>query len=283
MSELAVAPPVQRRESGLRSMLDFYGTTMRTQIQTQFQYRVAMYMYTVGMVAEPTIYLVVWRTIANTHGGAVDGVTAPQFAAYYIVWTFVRVMNIVFTPYGWEQRIREGQLSGQLLRPLHPIHYDLASFAGQKIPWLILYLPIAVGLSLVFHPALHPSVLGVVVFGIAIWGAYLIRSLNGFTLGMITFFTTRASAVFQIWFLAELLLSGRLLPLPLMPHWTQTLADWLPFKWTFYFPIEALVGHLSNLTLLRGLGYQALWCVICGAVVMGTWRLALKHYSAVGN
>ena len=123
-------------------MVDFYVTTMRTQIQTQFQYRVAMYMYTLGMVAEPTIYLVVWRTIANTHGGAVDGVTAPQFAAYYIVWTFVRVMNIVFTPYGWEHRIREGQLSGQLLRPLHPIHYDLASFAGQKIPWLILYLPI---------------------------------------------------------------------------------------------------------------------------------------------
>ena len=46
-------------------------------------------------------------------------------------------MNIVFTPYGWEWRIREGQLSGQLLRPLHPIHYDIAQFAGGKIPWLL--------------------------------------------------------------------------------------------------------------------------------------------------
>ena len=100
---------------------------------------------------------------------------------------------------------------------------------------------------------------------------------------MITFLTTRAGAIFQIWFLAELLFSGRLLPLQLMPHWTQTLADWLPFKWTFYFPIEALVGHMSNLALLRGLGFQALWCLICGAVVMAAWRVALKHYSAVGN
>ena len=279
----AVSERFERRESGLRSYVDFYATTMRTQIQTQFQYRVAMYMYTVGMVAEPTIYLVVWTTIARTHGGAVDGVGAPQFAAYYIVWTFVRVMNIVFTPYGWEYRIREGQLSGQLLRPLHPIHYDLASFAGQKIPWLVMYLPIAVGLSLIFHPSLHQSVLGVVVFGIAIWGAYVIRSLNAFSLGMVTFFTTRVGAVFQVWFLAELFFSGRLLPLQLMPHWTQTLADWLPFKWTFYFPIEALVGNMSNGTLLQGLGYQVLWCLICGGVVMAAWRLALKHYSAVGN
>jgi ABC-2 type transport system permease protein len=279
----AAAAPVRQRESWLRSMADFYGTTMRTQIQTQFQYRVALYMYTLGMVAEPTIYLVVWSTIARTHGGSVGGLTTHALAAYYIVWTFVRVMNIVFTPYGWEHRIREGELSGQLLRPLHPIHYDMASFAGQKIPWLILYLPIAVGLSLIFHPSLHPSALGVVVFLIAIWGAYVIRSLNQFWLGMITFFTTRVGALFQVWFLAELLFSGRLLPLQLMPHWTQTLAAWLPFKWTFYFPIEALVGNLSTEALLRGVGFQALWTLICCGLVWLSWRIAVRHYSAVGN
>ena len=29
-----------------------------------------------------------------------------------------------------------GQLSGQLLRPLHPIHYDIAQFAGGKFVWV---------------------------------------------------------------------------------------------------------------------------------------------------
>jgi len=270
-------------ESAARSYLDFYGTTIRTQVQTQFQYRAAMYMYTLGMVAEPTIYLVVWTTIARTHGGSVEGVGAGQFAAYYIVWTLVRTMNIVFTPFGWEWRVREGQFSGWLTKPIHPIHYDLASFAGQKIPWLVLYLPIAVALSLVFHPAIHPSALQVVVFLVAIWGAYLIRSMNSFALGMVTFWTTRVAAIFQVWFLAELLLSGRLLPLPLMPHWSQTLAAWLPFKWTFYFPIEALVGSMSTGTLLSGLGMQVLWTAIMGAVVAAMWRVALRAYTAVGN
>jgi ABC-2 type transport system permease protein len=272
-----------RQASAVRSMVDFYATTMRTEIQTQLQYRVSMYMYTLGMVAEPVIYLVVWTTIARQHGGMVGGFSTGALAAYYIVWTLVRMMNIVFTPFGWEFRIREGQLSGQLLRPLHPIHYDLASFAGQKLPWLILYLPIGVALALVFHPALHPNALQVVVFLVAIWGAYLIRSLNQFSLGMVTFWTTRVGAIFQVWFLAELLLSGRLLPLPLMPHWSQTLADWLPFKYTFYFPIEALVGNMSTASLLGGLGMQVLWTAICGAIAFGAWRLAVRHYSAVGN
>jgi ABC-2 type transport system permease protein len=235
------------------------------------------------MVAEPTIYLVVWRTIANSHGGAVNGIDAGQFAAYYIVWTLVRTMNIVFTPFGWEERIREGQLSAQLLRPLHPVHYDLGWFAGHKIPWLVMYLPIAVGLALVFHPTLDPRPLEVVVFLVAIWGAYVIRSLNHFVLGMVSIWTTRASAVFQVWFLTELLLSGRLVPLTLMPHWAQTAAAWLPFKWTFYFPIEALVGSMSTETLLGGLGMQLAWTAIGSLMVAAAWRISIRHYSAVGN
>ena len=54
--------------------------------------------------------------------------------------------------------------------------------------------------------------------------------------------------------MVELLLSGRLVPLTLMPDWVQTLAWFLPFRWTFYFPIQALVGDLSNAELLAGLG-----------------------------
>jgi ABC-2 type transport system permease protein len=192
-------------------------------------------------------------------------------------------MNIVFTPYGWEWRIREGELSASLLRPLHPIHTDLAMFAGQKLVWVLMYLPIAVGLSLVFHPALHPGAVQVLAFLVAIWGAYLVRSMNLWILGMCSIWTTRASAIFETYILAELLLSGRLLPLTLMPHWSQTLAAWLPFKWTFYFPIEVLVGHMSNASLVGGLGMQAAWTAIGAAVVSATWRLSVRHYSAVGN
>jgi ABC-2 type transport system permease protein len=271
------------QESRLRSTVDFYLTVFRVQVQTQLQYRAATYMYTLGMVAEPTIYLVVWSTIARSHGGSVNGLTPHAFAAYYIVWTLVRTMNIVFTPYGWEFRIREGQMSALLLKPFHPIHYDLAFFAGQKVLWVLMYLPIGVGLSLAFHPALHPSAVEVLVFLVAIWGAYLVRSMFLWILGMFTFWTTRGSAIFETYLLCELLLSGRLLPLTLMPHWSQTLAAWLPFKWTFYFPIETLVGNMSTLSLLGGLGMQLVWTAIGGTIVAVMWRLSVRHYSAVGN
>jgi ABC-2 type transport system permease protein len=278
------APTPRRGPIGwLSGWFDIYTTTMRIAIVEQFQYRVANYFYMIGMVAEPVIYLVVWSTVAEQQGGEVGGFTPGDFAAYYIVWTLVRNMNIALTPWAWEERIKQGQLSTSLLKPMHPLHYDIAFMAGWKIVVIILWLPLAAFLSLLFHPTLDPSLQDVVVFFIAIWGAYLIRSLELWTLGLVTFWTTRVGPVFDVFFTAELLLSGRLVPLALMPDWAQQLANLLPFKWTFSFPIEALIGDLPTAELVGGLLMQVLWIVIWTVVVMVGWRFAVKRFTAVGG
>jgi len=274
---------VARAVASGRAWVDLYLTVMRIAIAQQFQYRVANYFYMIGMIAEPVIYLVVWTTVARQQGGSVGGYGAGEFAAYYIVWTLVRNMNIVFTPFGWEQRIREGELSGQLLMPIHPIHFDLGFFAGWKVVVIVLWLPIAVVLSLLFQPTATLTPLGIGVFLVAIWGAYLIRSFNQSTLGMVTFWTTRVGPVFDIYFTAELLLSGRLVPLGLMPDWVQRLAAVLPFQYTFGFPIEALVGNLPPEELLGGLAMQVLWITVGALVLRRAFAVAVRRYGAVGG
>ncbi len=267
----------------MKRYLDFYLTNMRIAIQEQFQYRAQNYFYMIGMIAEPVIYLVVWSSVAEKQGGTVGGYTAGAIAAYYIVWTLVRNMNIVFTPYGWEGRIQRGQLSMELMRPIHPIHGDVAFFAGWKFVVIVLWLPIAFVLALIFKPDIHPSLLQIVVFFIAIWGAYLIRTMALAILGMIAFWTTRVGAVFELYFALELILSGRLVPLTFMPLWVQQLTNFLPFQWTFYFPINALVGNPTPIELLSGLGFQLIWIVAGILVVNLLWHFGIRRFSSVGN
>ena len=266
-----------------KGLVGLYPVVMKAAVQTQFQYRTANYAYMLGMVAEPVVYLVVWSAVATSRGGSVQGITAGEFAAYYIVWTLVRNMNIVFTPYGWEHRIQQGDLSGMLLRPVHPIHYDLAYFAGWKVVAVVLWIPVAAVLSIAFRPTFHITPLHVVVFFVAIWGAYLIRSMLLWVLGMITFWTTRVSAIYDTYFTAELLLSGRLVPLALLPAWAAGLADVLPFKYTFGYPIEVLAGSLSTTELFTGLAFQAAWIAIGTALVAAVWRVGVRRYGAVGT
>ena len=205
----------------MRRYIDFYLVSMKIAILEQIQYNVAHYFYMIGMITEPVIYLVVWTTIAKQQGGTTGGYTVGAFAAYYIIWTLVRNMNIAFTPYGWEWRIRDGQLSMMLMRPIHPIHGDVALFAGWKFVVIFLWLPLAAALSWVFKPTFNIRWMEVIVFFLAIWGAYLVRTMLLSLLGMITFWTTRVSAIFELYFGLELILSGRLVPMTLMPAWVQ--------------------------------------------------------------
>jgi ABC-2 type transport system permease protein len=266
-----------------RALFDQYRLVARVAVAVQSQYRARNVMTLVGFLTEPVVYLAVWTAVANERGGSVGGYTPGTLAAYFIVWTLVRNMNVVFTPYGFEWRIRSGEMSGALLRPTHPIHYDMAFFAGWKVIWLTMWLPIAAALVLVFRPTLHPEPLEIAVFAVAIWGAYVIRQLFQWLIGMVTFYTTRVAALFEIYMVAELMLSGRLVPMSLMPPWVRDVAAFAPFKWTFGFPIDALVGDLGTRALLLGLATQMLWIAIGAGLLAVAWRAAVKRYSAVGN
>jgi len=148
---------------------------------------------------------------------------------------------------------------------------------------IVLWLPIAALLSLLFRPAFHIEPIGVAVFGVAIWGAYFVRALMYSNLGLVAFWTTRLGPIVQVVMTFELLFSGRLVPLSLMPEWAQRVADVLPFKWTFGYPIEALIGQLPTSELLGGLAMQALWIAIFIIGIRLLWPVAVRRYAAVGG
>ena len=60
-------------------------------------------------------------------------------------------MNIVFSPYGWEWRIREDTL-GRAPAAVPPDPRGHRGFAGWKVVTIILWLPIAAVLWLAFDP-----------------------------------------------------------------------------------------------------------------------------------
>jgi ABC-2 type transport system permease protein len=267
----------------VRAILDFYLTQMKMAVLQQLQYRVANYFYMIGMIAEPVIYLVVWSTVAIAQGGSVAGYTPGEFAAYYIVWTLVRNMNIVLTPYAWENYIQRGELSMELLRPVHPLHAQMAYFAGWKFVVIVLWLPIAAILAMIFRPEIHTSPWAVAAFVIALWGGFFVRFMMLWLLGMITFWTTRVSAIFELYFTMELLFSGRLVPMALLPPWAQQLASYMPFQWAFGFPIELLLGKYTQAQALYGLAAQVFWIALGVILVQLFWRTALRRFSAVGG
>jgi ABC-2 type transport system permease protein len=265
------------------NLVRYYLAGARVGFQRDLQYRVATFMVLVGFLIEPVVYLSVWTAVARAQGGSVGGYDIGQLSAYYIVWTLVRVYNAAFDPKAWEWRIRDGRINTFLSQPVHMFHRDFSFFMGSKVVWTILWVPIAIALVMVFQPTIEWSLFNVVAFGIAIWGGFAVRFLVLYIMGMVNFWTTRGAALFGIVVALELILSGRLVPLQLMPEWVESLAVWFPFKWTFQFPIEVMIGRLDTFQVLTGLATQAAWTAGLGLFFVLVWRRAVRRYEAVGN
>lgn len=265
------------------SLVRYYVAGARTGFQRDLQYRTATFMVLVGFLIEPVVYLSVWTAVAEAQGGTVGGFDVGQLSAYYIVWTLVRVYNTAFDPRAWEWRIRDGRINTFLSQPVHMFHRDFSFFMGSKVAWTLLWIPIAAVLVVLFQPTVVWHLFNVAAFAVAIWGGFAVRFLVLYVMGMINFWTTRGAAMFGIVTAMELILSGRLVPLQLMPDWVESLAAWFPFKWTFQFPIEVLIGRLDRLEVITGIAYQAAWAIGLGLLFNFVWRRAINRYEAVGN
>jgi ABC-2 type transport system permease protein len=246
------------------------------------QYRASLAIWMIAHVLEPLVYLIVWSTVSTSGGGSVGDYTTGQFAAYFILLMLVNHVSYTWIMYEFEYRIREGWLSFSLLRPVHPIHADIADNVSSKLLTLPFMLLVAGGLAWLFHPsaALQGWMLAAAVP--ALFLAFLLRFVIEWTLAQAAFWTTRVGAINQTYFVMMLFLSGQIAPLTLFPAPIQWIAAVLPFQWMIGFPVELLLGKLTPLQALTGLGAQLLWLGLGFLLLRAVWREGLRIYTAVG-
>ena len=266
----------------MRAWLDLYRSLGRVSIAQQLQYRASGMIWMIGGILEPTIYLVVWSTVARGEGGMAGGYTPGDFAAYFIVQLLVSHLTFSWIMHEFQFRIQQGELSALLLRPVHPIHGDIADNLAYKLVMMVVMVPALVVLSLLFHPHFDIEPWAAALFVPALLLAFAVRFLFEWCLALVAFWTTRVNAVNQTYFALHAFLSGRVAPITLLPGILPTLALGLPFYWMLAFPVELLLGRLSPDEAVRGLGAQLLWALASLGLLALLWRSAVKRYSAVG-
>lgn len=269
--------------TSLRSFAAIYAVQLRTTLAVQFQYRASLLIWLIGAVLEPLIYLIVWRTVAETQGGTVDGLTAGDFAAYYIVALVVNQITFTWVMWNWEEYVREGVLSAWLLRPWHPIHHDVSDNVAYKLLTFAILVPTVAALILIFRPTFHLQAWSVLAFVPALALAFALRFCMEWALAMAVFWTTRISAINQLYYVTFLFFSGRLAPLTLFPAAVAAVAWALPFRWTLSFPISLFLGQLTPRAALAGFGAQIGWTVVMFLLMRELWRAGVRRFGAVGG
>jgi ABC-2 type transport system permease protein len=264
-------------------MLRIYQRLWQVHWAEQWQYRANLLMYLLYWIVSPIVYLSVWTTVARTQG-PVAGLTVNDFTTYYLTLLLVDTLTSDITVHLLAYRIQDGTLSGELLKPVHPILTSILvnNLSFKTLTFLVL-LPVWLGLCLLFRPDFGAVTLVNLALAVpALVLGFLLSFLLGATLTFVAFWTTRVYALNEFYWAAVALLAGQFVPLDLMPPAIQTVAQLLPFQLMRYFPVQLILGRLPPDLILRNFALGLVWCAAAFVLFQWVWRAGVKRFSAVG-
>lgn len=226
----------------------------------------------------PIILMGVWNQAASEGN---FGLTPLQFTRYFIAVFFVRQFTIVWVIWDFEREVVEGLLSPKLLQPIDPVWHHLAGHIGERAARLP-FCFMLIGLFFLIYPKAFwlPSPAQIGLTCLAVTCSFFMRFLIQYTFAMLAFWTERASALEDVWFLLYLFLSGLIAPYEVFPPLIRSIALWTPFPYMINFPASLLVG--LPVDVLRGLGVIAAWFFVAWIANRWLWKQGLKQYSGMG-
>lgn len=266
----------------MKRLLQIYRVQLSVRIAEQLQYRVGLSLWLIEIALVPVLAIAVWSTVATTQGGSVRGYASQTFAGYFIATMLVNYLTQTWNFWEFGGRVQQGQFSPLLLRPVHPIHADVAQNVAYKLLMLLVVIPLTFVLILLFHPAFTLTWWSGVGLVLALVLAFLMRFTIEWGLALLAFWSTRVDVVNQLYASALFFLSGQAVPLRFFPQVVQIIAAILPFRWMIAFPAELCAGSLSAGEIYAGLGMQSLWLIIGLSLLLFLWRTGIRRYSAVG-
>lgn len=263
------------------SLLRLYAAWLKLALLSQAQYRFSLILFLIHRLIEPLIYLAVWSAVARASGGTVSGYDSTDFASYFIVSLIVNHLTYTWHITWYDYLIRSGDFSTLLLRPVHPIHSDIADNFASKLLTAFVMLPTIIALLIIYQVQLQTTFL--LPFLITVSLAFALRFALEYLIGLLAFWTTRLDAIHQLYYTARTFLSGKIAPIPLLPIALQSVAFWLPFYWMFGFPIDVLVGKLDTTTIVNGMVMQIILIALSVIGICALWRFGIRRYAAVGS
>jgi ABC-2 type transport system permease protein len=226
----------------------------------------------------PLIMMGIWTQAAQTGQFALQ---STDLIRYFLMVFLVRQLTVVWVIWEFEKEVVQGKLSFRLLQPLDPAWHHVISHLSERVARIPFALVLTILFFLLYPQALwQPSLGQILGFIASILLVFALRFLIQYTFSMLAFWTERASAIEQIWFIFYLFLSGLIAPIELFPEYIRQVVVWTPFPYLVHFPAAIIIG--LPIDLGQSLLVISGWSIIFWIANRWLWRQGLKQYSGMG-
>ncbi len=248
-----------------------YVAIARMQFLIGIAYRWHLPLFLSSMLLRTYLLSVLWRG-AYSGSFSQSDVTLSQTLTYSALSTLIMILLFNNVSVLVEQKVREGSIAIDLVRPYGFELSLLATMAGGALMNVLLAL-CAAGATLLFVPISPPASADALFFSlVTLLGGVLVVFSWDFFLGLYGFWTIQTRGIRLFSQLLSGLASGATIPLWLFPDTIRAILSALPFQTSFYLPLSIYVGHATIADIQGGLALEACW--IAGLWILGRqlWR-----------
>lgn len=260
---------------------------IKLNLKVFFQHKRAFFIMFVVNSAVVMIYLPLFRSIyAYNNSQNIKGYSLEQMVWYFAAVTFVNTCVHTFTDSRISTRIRNGNLSIDLLKPVGIMKIELGHGLGIKIPAILIQflLPFFI-YSLIIFPS-FVTVNSVFKFTILNIGGFTISFLTNYIIGLIAFYIKNNNSIIRLKGFLFNFAGGAFIPLDFLPNWANNVLNILPFKYVYYWPIQFFLNSQKTqgtFIFYKILFIQLLWSVLLFTLGKFLYNKVIKNYCAVGG
>ncbi len=181
-------------------------------------------------------------------------------------------------------RIKNGDVVIDFLRPLHLQAAGLATFLGERAFSLIPRgLPTLLVGGLVTGMAMPDTVLPYALGAVSMVLGMSLSYLCVFALCMLGLWVVEVRGLQVAYMVIGGFLSGLYIPVAIFPDWLRAIAVTTPFPSILQTPIDVITGRLTGVDAWQVVGVQVLW--VAGVAVLGWWltRAGRRHLEVQGG
>jgi ABC-2 type transport system permease protein len=260
-----------------RHLVRVFSTLLTTYYAYMLKYRAEIIMWALSG-SLPFILMGVWQKAAASGN---FGLSAIEFTRYFLANYLVRQLTVVWVIWEFEREISEGKLAFRLLQPLDPVWHHVWNHISERFS-RIPFVAMLIALFFALYPDSFwiPNPITVLLFLLTAGCAFALQFLIQYTLAMFAFWTEKASALQDLWYVFHLFLSGAIAPITVFPNSVQKVITFLPFPYIINFPASILAGLPVNLA--QGFTVIFSWFFVFIIINRYLWRKGLKQFSGMG-
>jgi ABC-2 type transport system permease protein len=227
-------------------------------------------------------------TALYRNNGAKEGISLHAMITYATLALLLDLIYGVNGAYVIRQKIREGSIAIDFMRPISVPLYVFADTLGQTgfalvqiVPALLLSLPL---LALIDARMGGPASLGAALaFVLSVALGFVLNFFIDLVMATATFWTMEIFGIqIMVQFISSLL-SGSLVPLYFFPHVLQSFVFALPFAGLYNAPLSIYIGKWQGAEIAVGLAQQVFWVAVFWFGAIAFWRAAERRVVVQGG